>query len=121
MSPLDSAAGSPRTLVFSHANGFPAATYRQLFELWQAAGWQVHAIDKIGHDPRYPVSLNWPHLRDELIHFIEYRASGPVWLVGHSLGGFLSVLAASHRPALARGLVLLGQGAGVEQGGLGLQ
>jgi pimeloyl-ACP methyl ester carboxylesterase len=74
---------------------------------WRAAGWQVHAIEKFGHDPRYPVSLNWPHLRDELIHFIEAHARGPVWLVGHSLGGFLSVLAASHRPDLARGLVLL--------------
>lgn len=100
-------AQAERTLVFSHANGFPASTYRQLFEYWRAAGWQVHALDKIGHDPRYPVSLNWPHLRDELVHFVEARATAPVWLVGHSLGGFLSVLAASHRPDLARGLVLL--------------
>ncbi len=107
MSPVDPAASPTRTLVISHANGFPASTYRQLFEHWQAAGWQVHAIEKIGHDPRYPVSPNWPHLRDELIHFIEHRSGGPVWLVGHSLGGFLSVLAASHRPALAQGLVLL--------------
>lgn len=98
---------SQATLVFSHANGFPAGTYRQLFDAWRAAGWRVLAIDKLGHDQRYPVSVNWPHVRDELIHFLEREAGGPAWLVGHSLGGFLSVLAASARPELAHGIVLL--------------
>ncbi|WP_418320648.1 alpha/beta hydrolase [Piscinibacter sakaiensis] len=94
-------------IVFSHANGFPAGTYRQLFEVWRDAGFDVRALDKIGHDERYPVSLNWPHLRDQLVDFIEAKAAAPVWLVGHSLGGFLSVLAAAERPDLARGIVLL--------------
>ena len=44
--------GMPRTLVFSHANGFPAGTYRVLFEQWRAAGWHVLAPEKFGHDPR---------------------------------------------------------------------
>ena len=35
-----------RTLVFSHANGFPAGTYRVLFEAWRAAGWRVVALPK---------------------------------------------------------------------------
>ena len=39
-------------LVFSHANGFPAGTYRQLFKIWRDAGWRVLAVDKFGHDPR---------------------------------------------------------------------
>lgn len=95
------------TIVFSHANGFPAGTYRVLFKQWQAAGYRVRAIEKFGHDPRYPVTSNWPHLRDQLIHFIEAEAEGPAWLVGHSLGGFLSVLAAARRPDLAAGVVLL--------------
>ncbi len=98
---------SPRTLVFSHANGFPAGTYRQLFKRWQDAGWQVAAIDKFGHDPRYPVTSNWPKLRDQLIDFIEAQHCGPVFLVGHSLGGLLSLLAACRRPDLARGMVML--------------
>jgi pimeloyl-ACP methyl ester carboxylesterase len=95
------------TIVFSHANGFPAGTYRRLFEHWQSAGWRVVAIDKFGHDPRYPVSSNWPHLRDQLIDFIDTEVGGPACLVGHSLGGLLSLLAACRRPDLARALVLL--------------
>jgi pimeloyl-ACP methyl ester carboxylesterase len=96
-----------QTIVFAHANGFPAGTYRLLFEAWRAAGYTVHAIDKLGHDPAWPVTGNWPHLRTELIDFIEAHAGRPVWLVGHSLGGMLGTLAASKRPDLVAGLVLL--------------
>ena len=35
------------------------------------------------------------------------KAGEPVWLVGHSLGGFLSLMAAAQRPALAKGVVLI--------------
>jgi pimeloyl-ACP methyl ester carboxylesterase len=95
-----------RLLVFSHANGFPAGTYGVLFDTWRDAGWRVEAIEKFGHDPRYPVTSNWPHVRDQLIDFVE-RCGAPALLVGHSLGGYLSLLAACRRPALARGVVLL--------------
>jgi pimeloyl-ACP methyl ester carboxylesterase len=94
-------------IVFSHANGFPAGTYRVLFEAWRAAGHAVHALEKFGHDPAYPVTGNWPKLRDQLIAFTERTASGPAVLVGHSLGGLLSLMAACRRPDLAAGLVLL--------------
>ena len=43
-----------RRIVFSHANGFPAGSYRVLFEAWRAAGFEVHAVPKFGHDPRFP-------------------------------------------------------------------
>jgi pimeloyl-ACP methyl ester carboxylesterase len=108
MGPARSAAPDRGTIVFAHANGFPAGTYRVLFEAWRAAGWRVLAHGKFGHDPAYPVAGGWSRLRDELLDFVEREAgAGPVALVGHSLGGVLSVLAASKRPAVASALVLL--------------
>ncbi len=98
----------PATLVFAHANGFPAGTYRTLLDEWRAAGWNVLAPPKLGHDPSHPVESGWRRLRDELIAFIEREAGGaPVQLVGHSLGGYLSLMAASRRPELADGVVLI--------------
>jgi pimeloyl-ACP methyl ester carboxylesterase len=94
-------------IVFSHGNGFPAGTYRLLFEAWRRAGHAVHAVERFGHDARWPVTSNWPHLRDQLIAFIEAEVARPALLVGHSLGGMLSVMAASRRPDLVCGIVLL--------------
>ena len=105
--PASAASANAPTLVFSHANGYPAGSYRQLFDLWRAAGWRVAAVEKFGHDPHYPVTSNWPRLRDQLIDFIEAQQCGPVFLVGHSLGGLLSLQAACKRPDLALGLILL--------------
>lgn len=96
------------TLVFAHANSFPAGTYRALFERWQDAGWRVLAPEKLGHDPAWPVQSNWRPSRDELTGFIERQAPGQrVQLVGHSLGGYLSLLVACRRPDLVRGVVML--------------
>ena len=94
-------------IVFSHANGFPAGTYRLLFEAWRAAGHDVHAIDRLGHDAQHPVTSNWPHLRNQLVAFIEAEVRGPALLVGHSLGGILSVIVAAERPDLVCGVILL--------------
>lgn len=98
---------SAGTIVFSHANSFPAGTYRLLFEAWRTAGYTVHAVEKYGHDPKYPVTDHWPRLRDQLIHFAETHAKEPAFFVGHSLGGFLSLLTAAKRPALARAVLML--------------
>lgn len=96
------------TICFSHANGFPAGTYRVLFETWQAAGWRVIALPRIGHDAAFPVTLNWPHLRRELVQFVEQQApEQQVHFVGHSLGGFLSLMVAARRPDLAAQVVML--------------
>ena len=99
--------GTRGAIVLAHANGFPAGTYRKLFAVWRKAGFSVHALQKVGHDPRFPVTGNWPHLRAQLIEFIEREVDGPAVLVGHSLGGYLCLMAASRRPDLARSVVLL--------------
>jgi pimeloyl-ACP methyl ester carboxylesterase len=95
------------TIVFAHANGFPAGTYRQLLEAWRAAGWRVCAPPMFGHDPRYPVAGGWARLRDQLIDYVAAHAPHGAFLVGHSLGGFLALMAASRRPDLAKGLVMM--------------
>ena len=98
------------TIVFSHANSFPLGTYRVLFEHLRARGFTVAGPQRFGHDPRYPVTSNWPHLVQQLADFAaeQQRASGePVFLVGHSLGGILSAMAAARHPELARGVLLI--------------
>ena len=86
-------------LLFSHANGFPAPVYALMLDTL-AADYRVVRPERIGHDPRYPVTPDWPHLVDELVARVRAAAGDAprIWLVGHSLGGYLSLLAA-HRLA----------------------
>ncbi len=93
-------------IVFSHANSYPASTYRRHFALWEAEGFEVRAIEKYGHDPRYPVTNGWPHLGRQITDFIRAQ-DRPMFLVGHSMGGYLSLMGASRCPQRVRGIVLL--------------
>lgn len=90
-------------IVFSHANSFPASTYAVLFRSLRARGYTVRGVDKFGHDPKYPVTSNWPHLVQQLADFagpeVQRHGQG-AWLVGHSLGGFLSLMCAARHPVL---------------------
>ena len=92
-------------LHFSHANGFPAACYRKMFSCLED-DFEIGAINTIGHDPRYPVTEGWPHLVAELIERLE-RYGKAVLGMGHSLGGYLTVLAAIERPELFRAIIVL--------------
>lgn len=95
-------------IVFSHGNSFPASTYRVLFDDLRQRGFDIAAVEKFGHDPRYPVSDNWPHLVEQLSDFVQDLArTTPVFLVGHSLGGFLSLMTAAKHPSWVRGVVML--------------
>jgi pimeloyl-ACP methyl ester carboxylesterase len=96
---------------FSHANGFPASVYRTIFAELEDQ-YEVRAIETIGHDPRFAITRDWPHLVDELLASIDAAArpgetAPPVWLVGHSLGGYLSLLASLRRPHRVRGVIML--------------
>jgi pimeloyl-ACP methyl ester carboxylesterase len=97
-------------IIFSHANSVGASTYGVLFKHLESRGYTVKAIEKFGHAPEYPVTNNWPHLVDQLIDFTRpfvEKAGEPVFLVGHSFGGFVSLMAAARAPELARGVLLL--------------
>lgn len=97
-------------IVFSHANSFAASTYGVLFKNLKTRGFKVRALEKFGHDSQYPVTNNWPHLVQQLIDFTQLevdKAGAPVFLVGHSFGGFVSLMAAALAPQLTRGVVLV--------------
>ncbi len=92
---------------FAHANSYPAGTYRQFFE-YLGRDFDVQALDMHGHNPRYPVEDGWAKLVEELVAELETRyRKEPVILVGHSLGGMLSLMVAAQRPDLVRCLVML--------------
>ncbi|THC46616.1 alpha/beta fold hydrolase [Massilia sp. Mn16-1_5] len=92
-------------LHFCHGNSFPSGTYRQLLDGLRVH-YEVHQTDMVGHDPRYPVDDNWSKLVDELIEQVQAHGR-PAILVGHSLGGMLSAMAAARRPELVRCVVML--------------
>ena len=113
--PQKSVSLNPKPLIiFSHGNSFPASTYSVLFQSLKARSFQVRAIEKFGHDPHYPVTSNWPHLVQQLADFTsqEVEKSGqPAFLVGHSLGGLLSLMCAAQHPTAGgqpgRGVLLI--------------
>lgn len=94
------------SLHFAHANGFPAGSYRQLFEHLQS-DFNICAIEMFGHHPHKPVSANWQNQVDELIHYLEQQNRGKVYAVGHSFGGVVSFKAVCQRPDLFAGLIML--------------
>ena len=93
-------------LHFSHANGFPSATYHKLFSFLKK-DFIVGFMPLHGHHPDYPVNDNWTNLVEELIHYIEQNYNEPVFGVGHSLGGVLTFLAAIKKPELFTSILLL--------------
>jgi len=93
-------------LHFSHANGFPAACYRKFFGYLEPV-FRIGSINCIGHDPAYPVTNSWPHLVAQLIDHLSTHYRAPVVGVGHSLGGYLTFMAAVQRPELFKCIILL--------------
>lgn len=100
----------PVDLVFAHANGFNALTYRHLlaplgdrFRIW--------APDLRGHGATtLPAQIagrrGWTDHAGDLAALLDGIAGPPVVLAGHSMGGTSGLLAAADRPDRVRGLVL---------------
>ena len=93
-------------LHFSHANGFPAESYKTLFKAL-STDFEIGHIDRLAHNPNYPVTDSWPHLVDELIDYLDRTYDRPVIAVGHSMGGVLSYMAALKRPELFKAFIML--------------
>jgi pimeloyl-ACP methyl ester carboxylesterase len=97
-------------IVFCHANGFNARTYRTILAPL-ARDHRVLALDLRGHGastlPAGPeLRSGWNQFRDDLLALLAAETSGPVVLSGHSMGGTTSLLAAAAEPARARALAL---------------
>lgn len=91
---------------FAHGNGFPSLCYTQMFKHLEKR-FDYCYIDRIGHDPKYPVGENWHNLIKEVIESVRTQANQPVIAVGHSLGGVLSLLAAVKEPKLFKKVIML--------------
>jgi len=91
---------------FAHGNGFPSPCYQQMFN-HLSSRFNYCYIDKIGHNPDYPVGDNWNCLVSEVLESIKMQTRKPVIAVGHSLGGILSLLASIQQPELFKAVILL--------------
>jgi pimeloyl-ACP methyl ester carboxylesterase len=98
-------------LVFLHANGFNAPTYRAILAPL-AARLRIIAIDQRGHggttlSTDTSERSNWHDFRDDLLALLVVLDLNNVVLAGHSMGGTTSLLAAAEAPDRVRRLVLL--------------
>jgi len=100
----------PVDVIFVHANGFNAMTYRSVLA---PLGERLHviAIDQQGHG-RSPQRVpsegrrDWLLFRDDLVGLLDTLGGGPLLLSGHSMGGTASVMATALRPERVKGLAL---------------
>ena len=97
-------------IVFLHANGFNALTYREILEP-VGAELRVVALDQRGHGLTTLPAVtegreDWFDLRDDFLAALSALEARDIVLGGHSMGGTVSILAAASRPGLARSLVL---------------
>ena len=99
----------PIKLIFLHANGFNAQTYRHILnEL------PVHSVslDLRGHGlsalpiPSEPL-FNFNIFRDDVIEFIERYTDGPFMIAGHSLGGAVALMVNQVRPEKIEAALIL--------------
>lgn len=100
----------PVDLVFAHANGFNALTYRTLLAPL-ADRFRIWAPDLRGHGATaLPTGVaerrGWGDHGEDIAAVLDAIDGPPVVLAGHSMGGTSSLLAAETRPERVRGLVL---------------
>jgi pimeloyl-ACP methyl ester carboxylesterase len=92
-------------LAFAHANGVPGGSYRKFLAAFEQE-YQVHAVDRLGHDPAFPVDGHWQSLSRELEAFLAPLPK-PLVGMGHSMGGVLMFTVAARRPEWFSALIML--------------
>jgi pimeloyl-ACP methyl ester carboxylesterase len=110
MSCLEWASDRP-LLLFLHATGFNAETYRGLLGPL-AEHFHIIAPDQRGHGmsklPLRPDAVgNWEIYCDDLLALLDRQPGRPALLAGHSMGATVALLGAARSPGRASGLVLV--------------
>lgn len=105
---LESFGGSGKPVLFAHANGYPPGSYRQFLEPIL----DHCELTAFKHRPLWSNSLprrrlNWNYFAEDMLNTVRASFDKPIWLMGHSMGAVISMIAASKAPALFRGLVLI--------------
>lgn len=100
----------PVDIVFVHANGFNARTYRSILAPL-AQDLRILAVDQRGHGrSTLPAVVEgretWDGFRDDLLALLTHLDLREVVLSGHSMGGTASLLAQAEAPERVRSVVL---------------
>ena len=73
----------------------------------QLADLEVHTPDLLGYGSRRSIDegIDLQAQADEIVRVLREEVGRPAWLLGHSVGGAVMMLAAERAPELVRGLV----------------
>ena len=94
----------PAMVLLHGSNGVPAEM--SAFATAFAPRFEVMAPNLLGHGGRpVPDGYTLEEMADDLVATLAL--SGPAWFFGYSLGGYLALYVARHRPDLVRGVVAL--------------
>ncbi|KGE02894.1 alpha/beta fold hydrolase [Pseudohaliea rubra] len=96
-------------VLFAHANGYPPASYRRFLQRLTT----VCRVFAVRHRPLWGAPeppagrLRWSTFAGDLLEALEGTGLERPWLLGHSMGGTIGLLAARQAPERFRGLLLL--------------
>ncbi|KAK5863276.1 hypothetical protein PBY51_000318 [Eleginops maclovinus] len=108
-------ASPPRALVYiAHGAGEHCGPYDEIAQRLKELSMLVFAHDHVGHGQSEGERMNVKdfqvYIRDSLQHvdLMKSRHPGlPIFIVGHSMGGAISILTACERPSEFSGVVLI--------------
>lgn len=105
--PVKHVGGEGEHLVFFHANGFPPAMYQKMLEPLTAD----YKVSTVYQRPLWPLPVpddfdNWRIMIADACKYIDSQPE-PVTLIGHSMGGLISLLCAVREPHKVKKLILL--------------
>lgn len=100
--------GAP-SVHFLHGNGLCATTLLPIGERFPAH-WNLLFTDVPGHgESKQPEGYmpNWLQMARQIADTLETRIDEPIYAVGHSMGGVLTLMMAAERPHLFKRIALL--------------